>query len=216
MNAFAVEHPDGVLLFDSGQTALASQPGYFPRWHPFFRLSRFELVEDDEVGPQLRRKGIDPTDLRWIVLSHLHTDHIGGMHGVSAREVLVSRIEWERGTGFAGRVRGYLPQHWPSSVQPTLLELDRDGFGPFPGAYDVAGDGTLLVVATPGHTPGHSGLLVRRAVDPVLLSGDLGHVRPGSEDTVARVASYCGAEGIAVVGSHDDCPSELGADPQTV
>lgn len=216
VNAFVVEHPAGALLFDTGQTARATRPGHFPRWHPFFRLARFELTTEQEVGPQLRSLGIDSADIRWVVLSHLHTDHIGGIEGLRLSEVVVSRVEWERARGVAGRIRGYLPQYWPSGLEPTLLELKSDGFGPFPASYDLAGDGTLLVVATPGHTSGHASLLVQRAGDPVLLGGDLAHDRHELARVAPAVEHYCRDQGIAYAGAHDWDAGSLVAGFQTV
>jgi glyoxylase-like metal-dependent hydrolase (beta-lactamase superfamily II) len=203
VHAFLVEHPDGLLLFDTGQTARAAGPGYLPRWHPFLRLSRFELDPEDEVAAQLRTLGIAPGDVRWVVLSHLHTDHVGGLGPFRDAEVLVARAEWQRGSGLGGRLRGYLPQHWPSGLEPRLLELDGDGFGPFPGSCDVAGDGSLLVVATPGHTPGHLSLLVHRAEGDVLLAGDLAHTAADLERIAPSIARYCRERDIAFAGAHD-------------
>jgi glyoxylase-like metal-dependent hydrolase (beta-lactamase superfamily II) len=203
VHAFLVEHPDGLLLFDTGQTARAAGPGYLPRWHPFLRLSRFELDPGDEVAAQLRRLGIAPGDIRWVVLSHLHTDHVGGLDDFRNGEVLVSRAEWESGSGLGGRLRGYLPQYWPRGLEPRLLDLDDDGFGPFPGSYDVAGDGSLLVVATPGHTPGHASLLVRRAQGGVLLAGDLAHTAADLDRVSPSIALYCRDHGIAFACTHD-------------
>src|SRR5262249_49808464 len=120
VNVFVVEHPDGLCLFDTGQTARAAEPGYFPWWGPFFRLSRFELAPSDEVVPQLERLALSPGDVRWVVLSHLHTDHVGGLDRFPGAEVLVSREEWGHATGLEGRIRGYTPQHWPRGVEPRL------------------------------------------------------------------------------------------------
>ena len=59
--AFAIEHPEGVIVVDTGESARASQPGYFPRWHPVFRRAVREWVEpEQEIGPQLERLGIEP------------------------------------------------------------------------------------------------------------------------------------------------------------
>lgn len=203
VNAFVVEHPTGVCLFDTGQTARATSRGYFPRWQPFFRLARFELEEDDEVGPQLDAVGLAPKDVRWVVLSHLHTDHMGGLMPFRAADVLVSRTEWERANGVAGRIRGYLPQHWPRGLRPRLLELDQGGFGPFAASYDLSGDGALVVVATPGHTPGHVSLLARRAEGDVLLGGDLAHTSRELVSGSPDVARYCADNRIVYAGAHD-------------
>jgi glyoxylase-like metal-dependent hydrolase (beta-lactamase superfamily II) len=169
VNAFVVEHPSGLCVFDTGQTARAAERGYHPRWHPYLRLARFELEPEDELATQMRRDGLDLANVRWVVLSHLHTDHIGGVAEFAAARVLVTRTEWERARGLGGRVRGYLPQHWPSAIEPELIEFDGPAVDRFRASHDVAGDEALLVVPLPGHTPGHAGLLVERKI---LLAGD--------------------------------------------
>src|SRR5437764_9775747 len=78
--AWVIEHPEGVIVVDTGETARTAERGYFPRWHPFFRFaSQISVAPDDEIGPQLRRLGIAPRDVRWVVITHLHTDHAGGL-----------------------------------------------------------------------------------------------------------------------------------------
>lgn len=209
VNAFLIEHAAGLCLFDAGQTARASTRGYFPRWQPFFRLARFELEPGDEVEAQLDALGIATTDVRWVVLSHLHTDHVGGLAAFHDADVLVSRSEWVRAQGPPGRIRGYLPQYWPDGLRPRLLDVDTGGFGPFPGSFDLAGDGSLLVVATPGHTPGHTSLLVRDSSGLVLLGGDLAHNEPELRDRAPAVARYCAETGAVYVGAHDWSAEDL-------
>jgi glyoxylase-like metal-dependent hydrolase (beta-lactamase superfamily II) len=194
VNVFLVRHPDGLLLFDTGQTARAAHPGYHPSWHPFLRLARFELEPADEIGAQL-----DPASVRWVVLSHLHTDHVGGVGAFPAAEVIVSRVEWERAQGLSGRLRGYLPQYWPLS-RPGLVDFTGPAVGPFPGSYDVAGDGRLLVVPTPGHTPGHVSLVVRDEDGGWFLGGDLAH---SVDEVPDAIAVFCRDEHLAVLLTHD-------------
>lgn len=190
VNAFLVEHPDGRCLFDVGQTARAAEPGYLPRWHPYLRLARFELQPSDEVAAQ-----VDPSTVRWVVLSHLHTDHVGGLASFRGVDVLVSRTEWQRARGLTGRIRGYLPQHWPAGLEPRLVDLDGPAVGPFSASHDVAGDGRLLLVPTPGHTPGHLGMIVRGERGGWMLAGDARLDAP--------VATFCESEGLVVLGTHD-------------
>jgi N-acyl homoserine lactone hydrolase len=203
VNAFAVEHPDGVCLFDTGQTAAATHPGYFPGWQPWFRLARFELGPEDEAASQLERLGLRPSDVRWVVLSHLHTDHAGGLAPFVAAEVLVARTEWQAAQGLSGRVRGYLPQYWPAGLVPTLVDFDGPALGPFAGSHDIAGDASLLLVPTPGHTRGHAALLVRGEAGGVLLGGDLAHDPDGLAAAAPDVAAFCAREGIRVLLAHD-------------
>ena len=184
VHAFLVEHPEGSVLFDTGQTARAAEPGWFPRWYPFFRLSRFELGPEDEVAAQLAR----PEDVRLVVLSHLHTDHVGGLDAFAHADVVVVRAEWERATGLGGRLRGYLPQRWPAGIRPRLVDVDGPPLGPFPATHDLLGDGRLVLVPLPGHTPSHAGLLVRDETRTLLLAGD------------AQIES----EELLVLGAHDE------------
>lgn len=209
VNAFLVEHRDGLCLFDTGQTAWAARPGYLPRWHPFLRLSRFELESRDEAWAQLRGLGVKPGDVRWVVLSHLHTDHVGGLGAFARAEVLVSRIEWQRATGRAGRLRGYVPQHWPRELRPRLVEFDGPPLGPFPGSMAIAGDQTLVAVPLQGHTPGHMGLLARVAAGTYLAVGDLVHAASELSDAHPEVAAFCAREGVTVLAAHDPHASEL-------
>jgi glyoxylase-like metal-dependent hydrolase (beta-lactamase superfamily II) len=189
VNGFLVHHPEGLCLFDTGQTARAAAPGYHPRWHPFLRLARFELGPEDEIGPQLARAGIDPGDVRWVVLSHLHTDHVGGVGAFPEAQVIVSRVEWDRAQGLAGRLRGYVPQHWPLS-EPVLVDP----------SFDVAGDGTLVVMSTPGHTPGHVSLVVRDEDGGYFLGGDVAHT---PAELPSEIAELCERERLTVLLAHD-------------
>jgi glyoxylase-like metal-dependent hydrolase (beta-lactamase superfamily II) len=198
LNAFLVHHPEGLCLFDTGQTAAAAEPGYFPRWHPFFRLARFELSPEDEIGAQLARDGLDPGAVRWVVLSHLHTDHVGSLGAFARADVIVSRAEWKRAGGLAGRLRGYLPNRWPLA-EPMLVDLAGPAVGPFPGSFDVAGDGRLLVVPTPGHTPGHVALVVRDEGGGFFLGGDSAH---SAADLPAAVREFCERERLVVLLAH--------------
>jgi glyoxylase-like metal-dependent hydrolase (beta-lactamase superfamily II) len=203
VNAFLIEHPEGLCLFDTGQTARAARRGYLPAWHPFLRLARFELSQADEAGAQVRALGYDPGRLRWIVLSHLHTDHVGGIDSFAGTEPIVSRAEWERAIGLPGRLRGYLPQHLPHDLRPRLVELDGGAVGPFPGSQPLSADGGLVLVALPGHTPGHIGLLVRGHGRGFLLAGDLAHTRSELASERPDVADYCEREGIVPLLAHD-------------
>jgi glyoxylase-like metal-dependent hydrolase (beta-lactamase superfamily II) len=211
VNAFVVEHPRGLCLFDCGQTARAAVPGYLPRWHPWLRLSRFELAQRDEIGNQLREAGLGPADVRWVVLSHLHTDHVGGLDSFRHAEVLVSRTEWRLARGAGGRLRGYLPQHWPHGLKPRLVDFTGPPVGPFAGSCDVAGDRELLLVPTPGHTRGHMSMLVRGANRncSYLLCGDAAHTAEELAAVDPDVGAFCRSERVVALASHDPAAAQM-------
>lgn len=209
VNVFLIEHVDGLCLFDTGQTADAVAPGYFPRWYPFFKLARFELDARDEAAAQLARHGVPPETVRWVVLSHLHTDHVGGLAAFSNAEVVVSEREWARARGIRGRLRGYLPQYWPTSLTPRVVEFDAPGIGPFRSAYPLTDDGALELVPTPGHTPGHMSMIVRTEGRELFLCGDLVERAAELDQTAPAIADWCRDSGVAVLATHDPDASSL-------
>jgi N-acyl homoserine lactone hydrolase len=171
--AFVVEHPEGVIVVDTGETAGAAVPGYFPRWHPGVRAFREWVEPEQEIGPQLRQLGITPGDVRWVVMTHMHTDHAGGLHHFPGNEILVTRSEIEYGSGLRGRMRGYVANsRWPDWFRPNAIELGPEPFGPFPHSTRLSQAGDVTLVPLPGHTPGQIGVVVDDGDHSVLLAGD--------------------------------------------
>jgi glyoxylase-like metal-dependent hydrolase (beta-lactamase superfamily II) len=171
--AFAIEHPEGVIVVDTGETARTSEPGYFPRWQPFFRFAVRELVRpEQEIGPQLKRLGILPSDVRLVVMTHLHTDHAGGLHHFPDDEIRVARAELDYAAGLRGRLRGYPNKRWPARFHPTLIDLPAVPFGPFPTSMALTDAGDVTLVAVPGHTPGQLAVVVEDGDHTVFLAGD--------------------------------------------
>jgi N-acyl homoserine lactone hydrolase len=171
--AFAIEHPEGVIVVDTGETARALEPGYFPRWHPYYRFGIKEWVTpEEEIGPQLNRLGISASDVRLVVLTHLHTDHAGGLQHFPHNEILASRADLETAAGFVGRLRGYLNNRFPSWFEPTAVDLSPMTFGPFPRSQAITKDGDVVLIPIPGHTPGQIGVVVMDGDRRVFLAGD--------------------------------------------
>jgi N-acyl homoserine lactone hydrolase len=171
--AFVVEHPEGVIVVDTGESARASVPGYFPRWHPGVRAFREWVEPEQEIGPQLRQLGITPGDVRWVVMTHLHTDHAGGLHHFRGNEILVTRSEIEYASGLRGRMRGYVANsRWPDWFRPNAIELGPEPFGPFPQSTRLTRAGDVTLVPLPGHSPGQIGVVVDDGDHSVLLAGD--------------------------------------------
>lgn len=182
--AWVIEHPEGLIVVDTGETARTAEPGYFPRWHPFFQLcNRMKVQPDDEIGPQMKRLGLSPNDVRWLVMTHLHTDHAGGLHHFPKAEILVSRAEYEATSGFKGAVNGYLRNRWPSWFAPRLVDFGAERLAEFP-AIPLTQTGDVTLLSTPGHSAGHMSVIVQEGDLSVFLAGDTSY----SEDNMLAQA----------------------------
>jgi N-acyl homoserine lactone hydrolase len=189
-----IEHPEGLIVVDTGETARVAEAGYFPRWHPYFRFAVREWVEpNEESGPALRRLGFDPADVRWVVMTHLHTDHAGGLGHFPASEILVSRVELKKASGTLGKLRGFLPHRWPSSFKPRQIDFPSTPFGPFPQSLALTRAGDVHLVSTPGHTLGHLSVVVEEDDGVLFLAGDTSYTEElmlrGAVDGVSPDAS---------------------------
>jgi len=175
--AWAIELGDRIVLVDTGETARVHEHGYHPRWHPFYRRAvRFSVRPEEELGPRLQELRISPADISHVILTHLHTDHAGGLRHVVGCRILVHGKELRRAQGMMGKLNGYLPHRWPKWWQPGSLSFTSGAVGPFTESADVLGTGEVLVVPTPGHTPWHVSVLVQ-GVPAVLLAGDTSYTQ---------------------------------------
>jgi glyoxylase-like metal-dependent hydrolase (beta-lactamase superfamily II) len=182
INAYVIEHSKGLVLFDTGQDrASVTDPSYFPGGLIGFlyqRLARFSIGEDDTLVAQLGTLGYKTKEVGTAILSHLHEDHIGGLSELSRATLLVARAEWDELSKAAPETRGFLRRHIDIpglNWRQTRFESSEDpSLAPFAESFDVMGDGTLVLLPTPGHTAGSMSLLIRRGTSsPLLLVGDL-------------------------------------------
>lgn len=204
---------------DTGDTARTSEPGYFPRWHPYHRTSvRFDVALEQEIGPQLEKININPEEVRTVILTHFHTDHAGGLHHFPESEILVQGDDYKSAQGFMGKVQGYLPHQWPEWLAPTPIPFEAVAVGPFEQSYSVTDAGDVLVVPTPGHTPGHVSVIVKADGISYFLAGDTSYTqslllerepdsvspnRSTAVETLDAILDYARTEPTVYLPSHD-------------
>jgi glyoxylase-like metal-dependent hydrolase (beta-lactamase superfamily II) len=227
INVYVIEHANGLVLFDTGQDrASVTDDSYFPGGLPgivYDRLAKFSIGADETLGAQLAGLGYAVADVDTALISHLHQDHIGGIPALTGAQLLVADAEWAQLAGFSPEARGFLRDHIdvPGATW-NRVEFDPTTdatLAPFTESLDLMGDGSLVLLPTPGHTAGSFSLLVRRrTLPPLLLVGDLtyeasllerrqlpgvGNRRQLSETTEKVLALADRMPGLVVLPAHD-------------
>jgi N-acyl homoserine lactone hydrolase len=179
--AFLVEHPTaGLVLIDTGfHRSLAAGPSS-ERARNLGPVGRvigrdIRMRPEQTVAAQLKERGIDPTDVSLVVMTHLHFDHASALSDFPSATVLVSEPEWNAACARGSFLRGYsLAQLDP---RPAYRTLDFSApparpRGPFAQTLDVFEDDSLTLAFTPGHSAGHLSAILRLGDREALIAGD--------------------------------------------
>ena len=163
--AYLVESETERILIDTGlhPEAVADPEGFYGRPEA---LGFFTLEQDQSIADQ-----VDLTTITRVVLSHLHWDHAGGLPLIpEAVPIVVQRAEWIAGHDDDAVERNfYCPRDYGGNDR--LIEL-------VDGDHDLLGDGSILLLLTPGHTPGHQSVQIGELV----LGVDVVHFAGGLDD----------------------------------
>ena len=184
VTCYLVVHPRGMLIYDTGlNDRLVGRPLYENV------LDGYAQIKFNTLNGQLADIGVAPANIDYLVLSHYHWDHVGNAGDFAGSTWLVYKGDRDQMFSSAARANPWFRQYSALENSKTML---------LSGDHDVFGDGTVVVLATPGHTEGHCSLLVRlKNSGPVVLSGDLYHYAeerelkrmPDEEKTTGTVES---------------------------
>jgi len=179
-------HPqDGPILYDTGyETRLLEATKTYPL--KFYRdILPVYITEQERLTIQLKERGLFPKDIRNVVVSHFHADHIGGLKDFSAARVICLQKDCEPISGLAAKpwrslFAGYVPDLLPETFNERSLFTESltmrslpTSMRPFETGYDLLGDGSALGIPLPGHTPGQLGLFLPETdKGPVFLVAD--------------------------------------------
>jgi len=185
-----IKHRADWLLWDTGvpETALRNPNG----WSTLPSLIVYHL--DRSVTDQLAAIGLKPGDIGQVAISHTHGDHIGNVWLFPNATIVMQRAEYNW---------IYSP-NGPNDNVNQLMALARKLLGTpkklqlIDGDTDVFGDGSVTLVSTPGHTPGHQSLLVHlKKSGFIILSGDVAHLEENFEKDIVPSLNTDRAESIA-------------------
>jgi glyoxylase-like metal-dependent hydrolase (beta-lactamase superfamily II) len=222
---WVIEHPEGIILVDCGETSHITDSDYANcdrlTHFTYRRLLKFRVEEHEEIGPQLTQLGINPNDVRWLILTHLHSDQVGGLPYFPRARIMVSRQD------FTEPHQGSLPCRWPDWFRPYLVEYLPQSLGAFTLGHQVTRAGDLFIVPTPGHSPGHQSVMLWENGLCYLFAGDAtfnqsqllkGQVAgicqnvAAAQHTIQRLRSHVAQVGTVYLPTHDpDAPRRLAA-----
>lgn len=190
-NCYLMRHAKGWMLWDSGYPdSLAERPEGLVG-------PRSTAWRKKTLAAQLAELGLAPAQITHLAFSHSHADHVGNGNLFTAATLFIQQTEYEAAFGPDAAKFGFQSAtHDKLRANPTV-KLNGD--------HDIFGDGSVTILSTPGHTPGHQSLLVKLAkTGPVVFSGDLAHFqqnfdlrrvpgfnfnREGSVSSMERVAA---------------------------
>ena len=139
-------------------------------------------------------------------MTHLHTDHAGGLSHFPKSEILIHRPEFKNASGLKGKARGFLPHRWPDGFAPRLFDLEPEPVGPFPHSLRVSAAGDVRVLPTHGHTRGHVSVMLEEGPQELMVDQAIDGVAPderAARETLHRIRDLAIERPLVYLPSHD-------------
>lgn len=173
IGCWLIEHPEGLIMVDTGESSRANDRGYQPWWHPFMRFCERRAVKpEEEAGALLKAKGFDPLAVKTVVMTHMHGDHAGGLPNFPNSRFVLSAAESKAIRTKDAVLNGYLNMHYPAWFNPESTDFSDGAFENFERCTRLTQDGRVILVETPGHTLGHLSVIVDQGDHYILIAGD--------------------------------------------
>ncbi|MDQ0066633.1 N-acyl homoserine lactonase family protein [Chryseobacterium lathyri] len=181
VSVYLIEHPKGLVLIDTGWNSDVRSHQKEHLGFLQYSVSRALLPDGDAINEQLEKLGYKTSDIDYLVLSHMHADHVSGIKLVKdAKKILVSDLEWKE---TQDRSMRYVKSMW-KGIDFELFSFNKTGIGPEGLSYDLFDDGTVVFVSTPGHTMGLASTIIKNKENFVLLASDVGYAKKSWEQMI--------------------------------
>jgi N-acyl homoserine lactone hydrolase len=175
--SFLLEHPSvGAVLIDTGfHSSVLKQPRQNLGVIGSLLARGMRMDPAMSTAAQCMARGIDAADIELIVMTHLHFDHASALCDFPNATVLVSNVEWKSALSRRAPFNGYVRAQLDPRL--TYRTFDFQGpsttpLGPFTATLDLFGDGSIVLLSTPGHSAGHTAVLLRLSDREALIAGD--------------------------------------------
>jgi N-acyl homoserine lactone hydrolase len=207
VSSYLIEHPKGLILVDTGwhEEIRRDQKNHLGRLA--YSMYKGMLPEGESIAEKLESLGIKDNQLDFVLLTHLHSDHVSGLQHVhGAKKILTSEIEWKA----AHKRVGYIKSMW-QGISIETFSLMSIPFGPYKMGYDLFQDGSLYLVHTPGHTDGMFSVLIKMPKGWLVLASDVGYAEKSWKElilpgvTTDKNAARLSLEWIKSFSEREDC-----------
>ena len=175
--AFLIRHPSaGAVLVDTGLHPSIVTDGRENFGGVATRLGNPALAAGEDVPAQLRKRGLDPSEIPIVVMTHLHLDHSSAISEFPQATFVVSETEWQSAAhGSRPALNGYRRPHFDYAFEYRSVDFDRGGissYASFGRTFDLFGDGSIRLAYTPGHSAGHMSVIARLRERDFVIGGD--------------------------------------------
>jgi N-acyl homoserine lactone hydrolase len=190
--AFLVEHPSaGPIMIDTGLPAAVAHEGSRALGRAASLAYTIEMEPSWAATEQIRARGVDPFDVRHVVMTHLHYDHAGAVSDFPQATFVVDAEEW-RSAGSSGFTKGYSAKLIDHPFDWREIDFDDtravSSFATFGRTVDLFGDGSIRLLSTPGHSRGHMSVLLRlESGREMLLTADAAYARRTIDEELVPV-----------------------------
>ena len=187
-----INHPEhGLILYDTGYTErFFDVTKRYPN-KIYANITKVEIEPKDEVHAQLKENGIDPADIKHLIITHFHADHVAGLLDFPNATFYTSRVALKhtltipRGISFSkGVLKGLHPKDMEERtkvIEQFATKVEHPIFG---STYDLFGDDTVHMLSLPGHAAGQMGVLLETEKHQYLLAADSVWLRKSFEEMV--------------------------------
>lgn len=215
--SWLIEIDGKLILIDTGETSKIYEKNYLPEGGLYHKSVQTRIKKEEEINFQISSLGYQIEDIKTIILTHLHGDHIGGIQYFPKANFLVSQTEYELATSKKGQNNGYFKKNWPSWFSPNLIKYNNQAEGVFNQSYHLQESKKIIIVPTPGHSIGHQSVIIKTKSVTYFIGGDLTYnietlkkeipnviiMNKEAIKSVSKVHEYVKSNSCVYLSSHD-------------